>query len=322
VRGLLDLAIARLRLSSGQKVLLCRNMESEADLSAFSRQDAERLFNRSLKPSVWRVEAARRAAEKDARYMELRGIGFVSIVSASYPPLLREIHDPPAALFYRGILPAQETPYTGIVGTRKPCGRALRWARETARDLAKAGINTVSGLALGIDAMAHAGCLDGGGKTVAVLGSGVDELYPVLNRELAARILASGGGILSEYPPGSRPTKWTFPERNRIIAGLCRGVVIVEAPARSGALITARFALEQGRDVWVAASTETADDGCFGAGCSALAGDGAGRINGAADILGEWGIEASAAADAADDDGEDSGGDLASKMARELGIEL
>jgi DNA processing protein len=145
----------------------------------------------------------------------------------------------------------------------------------------------VSGLALGIDALAHRGNLDGGAPTVAVLGSGLDWVYPVSNRALARRIVESGGVLLSEYPPDTKPFRWNFPARNRIISGLARGVLIVEAPKRSGALITAQFALDQGRDLLVASA------GCsspLGVGTKKLAEDGALVINRGTEIFEEWGM--------------------------------
>jgi DNA processing protein len=154
----------------------------------------------------------------------------------------------------------------------------------------------ISGLALGIDAMAHRGSLEGGAPTIAVLGSGVDAIYPVSNRSLARRILENGGVILSEYPPGTSPMKWHFPARNRIISALARGVLIVEAPAKSGALITAQFALEQNRDLWVASSGAVAGNphgvfSAYGEGTRKLAADGARIIYSASDILDEWNLK-------------------------------
>jgi DNA processing protein len=175
------------------------------------------------------------------------------------------------------------------VGTRRPSGRALAQAFDIARELGRQGIAVVSGLALGIDAMAHRGNLEADAPTVAVLGSGADEVYPAANRAMARRILESGGAILSEYPPGTPPRKWYFPARNRIISALSRGTLIVEAPVSSGALITARFALEQNRDLWVASSGTLPSP--FGAGTARLAEEGAKIIRVASDILDEWNIK-------------------------------
>jgi DNA processing protein len=183
----------------------------------------------------------------------------------------------------------------------------------------------VSGLALGIDAMAHRGNLDGGAATFAVLGSGADEIYPAGNRMLAKRIIENGGAVLSEYPPGTGPRAWHFPARNRIISGLARGTVVVEAPARSGALITARCALDQNRDLWVASAEGSPP---LGAGAAKLAEDGAGLIESAAGILAEWNWPGRPPEPAADGRGEalpagfPAGKDLAASLARSLNIEL
>jgi DNA processing protein len=212
---------------------------------------------------------------------------YVSPGGRGYPPLLAAIFDPPEKLWYLGVLPDPEKPAVAVVGTRRPSPAGRAQAYALGKGFAKAGITVVSGLALGIDAMAHRGCLDGGGVTVAVLGSGLDTIYPVSNRELARRILLSGGALLSEYPPGTKPHKWNFPRRNRIISGMCRGTVIVEAPEKSGALHTASFALEQGRDLWAGKAGVLS---AKGAGTKKLSEDGCGVISAAAEILSEWGI--------------------------------
>ncbi|MDR2102931.1 MAG: DNA-processing protein DprA, partial [Treponema sp.] len=254
-----------------------------------SKKDIEKIINRPMARYFWNMEDIRFQAEQDAATARLRGIAYVPIASADYPPLLREIWDPPALLFYRGILPPPDKPLAAIVGTRRPTPQGLAQAYDIARDIAAEGIPVVSGLALGIDAMAHRGALDGGAPTLAVLGSALDQVYPSSNRILARRILEAGGGLLSEYPPGVGPARWRFPARNRIISGLARGSLIVEAPARSGSLITARFALEQGRDLWVSRAGILSSQG---EGCRNLAEEGAGIIASAGEILKEWGIPA------------------------------
>jgi DNA processing protein len=305
--SLLDLIIVRLPgLLPLDRVILRRRFDREEDLAANTKEDFERLLRHKIK-GFWNMDRIRMQAERDARAARVQGIGWVSCVSGEYPPLLREIYDPPAVLFFRGRLPDSGKPLAAVVGTRRPSSAAAAQAYDICRELGRQGIAVVSGLALGIDAMAHRGNLEGGGATVAVLGSGADEIYPSSNRSLAGRILESGGVILSEYPPGTGPRKWNFPARNRIISALARGTLIVEAPERSGALITARFALEQGRDLWVASSGAagmTAEGGFAGrgelaagfaiarrAGTIKLAEDGAGIVRSAADILREWNWE-------------------------------
>ncbi len=166
-----------------------------------------------------------------------------------YPQRLSQIDDAPPVLFGLGDAPATLERTIAIVGTRRPTGRGRLFARDLAAALARAGITVVSGMAEGIDTAAHQGALEGGGRTVAIWGTSLDIVYPTSNRTLADRIKRSGG-IYSEYPPKTRPARITFPERNRIISGLSEGIIVVEAGKRSGALITARQALEQGREVF------------------------------------------------------------------------
>jgi DNA processing protein len=171
-----------------------------------------------------------------------------------YPRLLLEIPDQPALLYYQGILDRQENqgwqPMVAIVGTREPSDYGKRWTRRLSTTLAQNGFTVVSGMAEGIDTEAHTACLEAGGRTVAILGTGVDRVYPPRNRELYQRILEHGW-VASEYPAGTGPDRVHFPRRNRIIAGLSRAVLVLEAPTKSGALITAHIANDYGRDVYV-----------------------------------------------------------------------
>ena len=167
-----------------------------------------------------------------------------------YPSALTELHDPPATLFVRGEqVEILAEPAVAIVGARSCSAYGAQVARSLACELAAAGLVVVSGLARGVDAEAHRGAIEGGGTTIAVLGCGIDRDYPARHAELARRIVGSGL-IVSEYPPGVEPAPWRFPARNRLIAALARATVIVEARERSGALITADFALELGREVF------------------------------------------------------------------------
>ena len=167
----------------------------------------------------------------------------------AYPALLREIIDPPLALHFRGDLSLLATPCVAVVGSRRASPYGINAATELARELAAAGVTVVSGLALGIDAAAHAAALDSSGRTIAVLGTGIDLTYPRSNSRLLRRI-EKEGLVLSEFAPGTPPMPENFPMRNRVISGLSLGTVIVEATARSGSLITARMAAEQGREVF------------------------------------------------------------------------
>jgi DNA processing protein len=166
-----------------------------------------------------------------------------------YPSILNEIYDPPLILYCRGQIEILDLPAVAIVGTRRPTFYGLQMAQGLAFDLAKRELSIVSGLARGIDAAAHRGCLEAAGRTVAVLGCGIDVVYPREHRQLTQQIAASGL-LLSEFPPGTSPSPQNFPVRNRIISGLSLGTVIVEASEYSGSLITARLAMEQNREVF------------------------------------------------------------------------
>lgn len=172
----------------------------------------------------------------------------------SYPRLLLEIPNPPPILYYRGVVDEAENsglrPLVGVVGTREPTEYGRRWTRKVCKALAERGFTIVSGLAAGIDTEAHRGCLEAGGRTLAVMGTGVDLVYPPRNVSLYGEVIAQGA-VLSEYAAGTGPDRAHFPQRNRIIAGLCRAVLVMEAPMRSGALITAHLAADFGRDVFV-----------------------------------------------------------------------
>jgi DNA processing protein len=222
--------------------------------------------------------------------------------AVGYPPLLAAIHDPPAVLWARSgsSVPSLLGPCVGIVGARACSGYGRAVSRLLGRELAVAGIIVVSGLARGVDAEAHRGALEGGGATIAVLGCGIDRDYPAAHAELARRIVAGGGALVSEYEAGVEPAPWRFPARNRIIAGLCRAVVVVEARERSGALITADFALEEGREVLAVPGEITS---ALSAGANALLRLGATPVTGAGDVLEALGVERPAAAPAPVGDG-------------------
>ena len=178
-------------------------------------------------------------------------IGEVHQTEAGFPFLLRSIGGAPDRLFYRGTFPAPSLPLLAIVGTRKATRDGVLLARHTSRALAERGFGIVSGLAFGIDAAAHEGALDAHGKTFAVLANGLDAVYPSHNEPLAVRIIEVEGCLLSEYPPGTPALPHQFLERNRIVSGLAIATIVIEAPIHSGALVTARLAAENGRDVFV-----------------------------------------------------------------------
>ena len=331
-RGLLDLIICRLPdLVIRDKIYLSETFESEGDLIKSSKGDIEIILKHNLK-EFWNIDEIRSIAEHDAKTAHVRGITWVSWRQAAYPPLLREIYDPPVILFYRGALPNPEKPLVAIVGTRRPSPQAASAAFDIGRDLGRQGLSVVSGLALGIDAMAHRGNLDGGAPTFAIMGSGADDIYPRANRVLAQRILENGGGLISEYPPGTKPFKWHFPARNRIISGISRGALIVEAPESSGALITAAFAAEHSRDIWVssvgadlagiAENPPSRGSRYDRRGTAKLAENGSKIISGALDILAEWNIEVRNNYNENNSQDRSGGKALALKLARSFDIDL
>ncbi|KAA0225696.1 MAG: DNA-protecting protein DprA [Armatimonadetes bacterium] len=215
-----------------------------------------------LGPSCLSVEDLRASdpfAEASKRVKPRRGsparhpVGDVRVLelgSAEYPKALSESEDPPPALFVRGSLVDCDEPAVAIVGTRGASSYGKAVARQIASELAKGGVTVVSGGAQGVDANAHLGALEAGGRTIAVLGSGLDRPYPVSNRGLFDRI-AQSGAVVSQFPLGAKPDRWRFPLRNYTIAGLVRAVVVVEAPEQSGSLITARAAADEGKLVFV-----------------------------------------------------------------------
>ena len=206
----------------------------------------------------------------------------------AYPPLLAELHDPPARLFLRGsAIDLLRAPAVAVVGARSCSAYGAQVARSLARELAGAGLVVVSGLARGIDGEAHRGALEAEGATIGVLGCGIDRDYPAAHAELARRITETGL-IVSEYPPATEPAPWRFPARNRLIAGLALATVVVEARERSGALITADFALELGRDVFAVPGEITA---ALSAGTNHLLRQGAAPLLSVDDVLLALGVE-------------------------------
>jgi DNA processing protein len=229
-------------------------------------------------------ERSDEALERELENAEEKGIQFITLLDPDYPPLLRQIETPPPVLYVKGDLSVDTTRTIGIVGTRRSSGYGRAVASRLAYGLGRLGLIVVSGMAEGIDTAAHKGALKASAHTVAVLGAGFGHLYPASNRGLASRIERTGT-LLTEYPLDMRPARWTFPQRNRILSGISRGVVVVEAPERSGALITARFALEQGREVFAVPGnlTSTASTGP-----NRLIKDGAKLVEDTGDIIGEF----------------------------------
>lgn len=252
--------------------------DNAADLS-----DILHLKTDIIKAMLKAVDLQRGIREK--KECQKRGIGISTPQCADYPSLLREIHDPPPVIYYLGTLPRHDL--LGVVGSRK----ATRYGRSVTEGLVprlcEAGLGIVSGLATGIDAYAHQTCLKSGGYTLAVLGNGVDVYYPAGNRALQGRIVDDGGCLMAEFPPGTRPRSDHFPRRNRIISGLCKGLLVVEAGLKSGAMITVGYALEQGRDVFAVPGNI---DSQQSAGTNYLVQMGAKPAISAKDILEEYGM--------------------------------
>ncbi|HKK00762.1 MAG TPA: DNA-processing protein DprA [Desulfuromonadales bacterium] len=251
--------------------------------------DPETILNAS--PVAWQAAGVRPAIAAEVtpldhprclearRSLEQCSARIVSLDDPLYPARLKTIHDPPALLYLRGNLP--ETPALAVVGARRASDAGRRFAGEVCSELAAHGVTVVSGLARGIDTAAHQGALLGGGPTVAVLGCGIDQVYPPENARLFDEVVVNGA-ILSEYPPGTEPLPGHFPGRNRIISGLCQGVMVVEAAGKSGSLITAEFALEQGREVFAVPAPVYC---ATGEGVNRLLKDGAHLVTCAKDIL-------------------------------------
>lgn len=235
----------------------------------------------------WRAlaDSPAAAAEAGRTLDRLEAVGgtVLTLEDDDYPALLAEIADPPALLYLRGQRSALATPAIAMVGSRHPSGPGRDTARAFGRELAAAGLSVVSGLALGIDGCAHQGALEADGVTLGVLGTGIDVLYPRAHRRLAEQLMERGA-LLSEMPPGEPPRRAHFPRRNRIISGLSLGVLVVEAAVASGSLITASFALEQGREVYAVPGSI---HNPVSKGCHLLLRQGAALVECAGDILAE-----------------------------------
>ena len=262
-------------------------MTEELVLASFAAATESHLVTEPRSARFARFKASFDAAAELRRLAD-QGYDFVGRSERSFPSLLRAIHDPPPGLFLRGIPSAEllERPAIAIVGARACSAYGRQVARRLGRELAAAGLVVVSGLARGIDGEAHRGALEAGGLTIAVLGCGIDRDYPAAHRPLA-REIAGSGLIVSEYAPGIEPAPWRFPARNRIVAGLCAATVVVEARERSGALITADLALEEGREVFAVPGEITS---ALSAGSNALLRLGATPCTGCEDVLESYGL--------------------------------
>ena len=217
--------------------------------------------------------------------LEEKGISYISLLNPDYPEYLKNISDPPLGLYYKGVLPDSTEKCFSIIGSRRCSEYGAQVAEKFAYELSKNDFIIVSGMAKGIDSMAHRGAIKGGGKTVAVLGCGVDICYPAENEKLMAAI-AENGCVMSEYPPGTRPSNYNFPQRNRIIAGLSSGLLVIEAGKKSGTLITVDRALDYGRTVFAVPANITS---ALSEGTNQLIKDGCPPVTCIDDILFELG---------------------------------
>lgn len=260
---------------------------TELAIAAFAAESGEHVI-RQPKDARFRRFAERFDERAYRQRLAAAGIRWIARSDPAFPGSLASIFDPPAGLFVRGeaSLDLLERPAVGIVGARACSSYGSHVARTFGRELAAGGLLVVSGMARGVDGEAHRGALEAGGPTVAVLGCGVDRAYPAAHAELARRI-AAGGLVVSEYAPGVEPAPWRFPARNRIVAGLCQATVVVEARERSGALITADLALEEGREVFAVPGEITS---ALSAGSNALLRTGAVPATGSADVLESFGL--------------------------------
>jgi DNA processing protein len=265
--------------------------EHLASLLSASRGEIQRITEAQTLRQVGLPDSTRQflqspdqaALRSDLEWIQASGAQLVLLGDADYPPLLAQTSGAPVVLFVLGSATALSSPQLAMVGSRSPTPAGRRTARDFAASFARAGLTITSGLAIGIDAASHEGALLSGGLTVAVFGTGLDQVYPRENTPLAGRVRESGA-LVSEFPPGTRPIRSNFPRRNRIISGLSLGTVVVEAARKSGSLITAELAAEQGREVFAIPGSIHSP---VSRGCHQLIRDGAKLVEEAADVLSE-----------------------------------
>ena len=276
------------RLPATTAVQIQRLIDYFGSPAAILQSDKKGLLQAGLKPEA--IHSLQhpdwQSVEKDSAWLNIPGHHFLSFADKHYPALLKEIPDSPPALFVRGKPEILNTTQLGIVGSRNPSPAGKQNARLFAGQMAQLGITVTSGLAAGIDYCSHLGALDENGNTIAVLGNGLDLVYPRHHSELAERI-ADNGALVSEFVTGTPPLAGNFPRRNRIISGLSVGILVVEAAQKSGSLITARHALDQGREVFAIPGSIHNPQA---RGCHALIKQGAKLVEACADVLEELNI--------------------------------
>jgi len=260
------------RFGTPERILQAR-AEDLGQMDNLSAKAIEAILNFKPTPAI----------EHELNRIQHEQVSIVTLASPGYPEHLRHIYDPPPYLYVRGEIIAQDSHAVAVIGSRNASEYGLMAAGTISKDLAASGMTIVSGLARGIDSQAHRAALGAGGRTIAVLGSGIDVIYPAENKKLYHAI-ASGGAVVSEFPMGTEPNSYNFPARNRIISGLARGVLVVEAGLKSGSLITARLALDQGREVFAVPGSIMSERS---RGAHQLLKSGARLVESAADILEE-----------------------------------
>jgi DNA processing protein len=269
-------------------IKLKKILEELNNVEEIFKQDTKKLIELGLTKNI--AEKIERWEElpikEEIKYIESEGINILTINDPAYPVLLKEIYDPPFLFYYKGKINFNDISIS-IVGTRNPSLYGLKMAEKFAFELASYNFTIVSGLARGIDTSAHAGALRANGKTIGVMGSGFKNFYPPENKKLEKDIIKNGA-IITEFPSYTLPEKYNFPKRNRIISGLSKGLIVIEAGPRSGALITANFALEQGRDVFALPGRV---DTLYSKGTNRLLKDGAILIEDVKDVLEAMNIE-------------------------------
>ena len=278
--------LAAIRLPEIGPVTLNRWLSSYGDIKSLFTANESDLKQAGF--NIKQITSSRnpdwRAAEQDLHWCETNHSHILTILDPSYPALLKEIHDAPCVLFVKGDITLLTKPQLAIVGSRNPTQTGKDLAKQFAHQLSLQGLCITSGFAMGIDAASHKGALLGSGKTIAVFGTGLKICYPTSHRSLAEDILAKQGALISEFLPNDPPHAHHFPRRNRIISGLSQGVLIVEAALRSGSFISARYALEQGREVFAIPGSI---HNPLARGCHQLIRQGAKLVETAKDILEE-----------------------------------
>jgi DNA processing protein len=288
---LISLAITQAEHLGGvEKKLIRLAVRDEQELRTLSLADWENLIGRRIRSKAWNPDQALSRAEAYVRLAGARGWYHTELGDSRYPALLAQIHDPPFWLWWTGEPPSSISLWLAVVGTRSPSEDGRKAAYQLGKDCAGQRIGHVSGLAFGVDAASHAGAVAAGGRSLAVLPGGLNCVAPRGNLGLARQIVANGGWLVSESPPDMPAAPWRFVERNRIIAGLAPALVVVEAPEASGALISARYALDENRDVMVHACGLASN---WGAGTRQLREEGAKIYQNMGGIAREYGLDGS-----------------------------